>query len=394
MKKRLLTLLTSAVGIVALSACGPNTVDSEVKTYDFDGLGYVGNEYFAVKEYSYNLAVGGSKAISLESLPASYNEGLIFVSKDPSIVTVSEAGIITGVKKGFTDVEISSKDGAVSEKVKVTVSETASKEAAQSTINAINAKYNDSSYVAPKKVLRHEYSSEFYLCEGVVDHGNKSLEAMAYDSEQGYFYVDGPYLTYKVPYGQPEVSNGKWLFYTINQGLYVRMVHITSSARNYYDLNTSLYTTNDEAIKAVLDIFFVSGRSIIENCLESYSGKEDFEQFSRYSGSKFSLVGDDSLYITYDEANSGEVVDADDELNYYDIYADTVYSYTYHQESLFANNLCQALTVDMTMSYKYQDKNWERKFIRSQYYESDFEISKVQDPKNNGYKLVESIYDL
>lgn len=394
MKKRLLTLLASAVGVVSLSACGPKTVDSEVKSYDFEGLGYVENEYFAVNEYCYNLAVGGSKTIALESLPASYGEGVTYTSKDPSIVTVSETGVLTGVKKGFTDVVISSKGGEVSDKIKVTVSESASKEAAKSTIDSINAKYNDTSYVAPSKFLRREYSSESYSCEGELDHGNKSVEIMAYDVDQGYFFVEGPYMTYKVPHGQPEVSDGKWIFYTINQGLYVRMIHVTSSAKNYYDLNTASYLTYDEAIKAVLDMFFVSGRSIVEDALEGYSGKEDFSQFAGFSGSKFSLVDDNSLYITYDEANSGEVVDTDDELNYYDIYADTVYSYTYHQESLYANNLCHALTVDMTMSYKYQEKNWERKFTRSQYYEGEFETPRVQDPKNNGYKLVDSIYDL
>lgn len=394
MKKRLLTILASAVGVISLSACGPTSVNSEVKTYDFLGTGYTENEYFAVKEYCNNLAVGETKTLAVESLPASYVDGLTFTSKDPSIVSVNEAGVVTGVKKGFTDIVITSKDGSVSDKVKVAVSESVSKETAQATINSINAKYNDPSSIAPTKFLRREYNIEEYHCEGELDHGSRSVEVMAYDMDKGYFFVEGPYLTYKVPHGQPEVSNGKWLFYSINDGLYVRMIHITSSSKNYFDLNTSSYLTYDDAIKAVLDMFFVNGRSIIENALEGYYGKEDFAGFVQYSGSKFSLIDDDSIYITYDEANSGEVVEADDELNYYDIPADTVYSYTYHQESLIANNLYQALTVDMTMSYKLEGKNWERKFIRSQYYEGEFEISKVQDPKNNGYKLVDSIYDL
>lgn len=395
MKKRLLTLLTSAVGIVALSACAGNLKDlgTNVESFNFPGTGYIENDYFALKSLSYDLKVGESKAIEIETFPSSYKEEqLTFVSEDPSIVSVSEKGVLTANKLGFTNVTVSSKDGSVSSIVRAVV--TGTSDEAEETKKSIVEKYNSTDYSSPTRFVRYEYSEEFYSCEGVLDHGSKSLEAMYYDSEAGYFAVDGPYVTYKVPGGQPEVSDGKWIFYTINDGLYVRMIHITSSTKNYFDLNTSSYLTYDDAVRAVLNILFVSGEKIVNDAMEAYDGKEDFQSFASYSGTKIYGVDDKSVYVTYDEANSGEVVEADDEINYYDIPAGTIYSYVYHEEFLNSDCRTKNLIVDMTMSYKRDGKNWTRTFNRNQLFEEDFEIVKVQNPKDNGYKLVDSVYDL
>lgn len=398
MKKRLLTLLTSAVGILALSACGKNGVDDviNVSTFDINGQPQIFNDYFAQKSYVYNLAVEGSEKISLESFPASYKEkSLSFEAVDPSIASVDESGVITAHKKGYTDILIKSEDGEVDTKVRAVVSEkVGSSSDVASVISTIESNYSSIDYVAPSKFVRYEYSEEFYSCEGKEQYGSKSIEKMAYDANEGYFCVEGPYLTYKSEGGQPDISDGKWMFYSINDGLYVRMIHETSTIKSYFDLNTATYATNDEAIRAILNCFFVSGEKIINDALEDYGGKEDFDSFLSYSGTKFSSVDDSSLYINYDEANSGEVVGVDDEINYFNIPTGTVYSYTYHQEFLNSGNLVRTNITDMTMSYKLDGKNWTRRFLRNQIFDEDFEIVKVKNPKENGYKLVDSMYDL
>lgn len=396
MKNRLLTILASAVGLVALSACGSDALDeSKVENFTFPGTGYVENDYFALKSLSYNLAVGETKSIEMESFPASYSEkSLIFASKDPSIVSVSEKGVLTGVKKGFTEVTVSSSDGKVSSKVKVVVSEASSKVGVQEAINSIKAYYNDPSYVKPNKFLRYEYSEEFYYREKVQEYGSKSVEAIGYNADEGYFFVEGPYMIYRVPGGSPEVSNGKWMFYSINGGLYVRMVHITSTVKNYFDLNTAGYSTKDAAIRGILNCFFVSGEKIIDDALDDAAGKEDFESFVTLSSTKFYSVDSNSLFTCYNESNTNQVVEADDEINYFNIPTDTVYSYVYEQTNYFVDGGCALLTADMTMSYKLNEENWERSFSRSQIFEKDFPIEKIQNPKDNGYKLVDTMYDL
>ena len=48
----------------------------------------------------------------------------------------------------------------------------------------------------------------------------------------------------------------------------------------------------------------------------------------------------------------------------------------------------------MTMFYQRDGKDWTRTFLRSQLFDDDFEVVKIQNPKDNGYQAVDSIYDL
>lgn len=394
MKNRLSTLILSAVGVLALSACGKETKENvQVQDFNFPGAGYVENDYFALKSLSYNLAVGETKEMSIETFPQAYkNSSLVFTSTNPEVVTVSDAGVLTGVKKGHAEIKISSSDESVSSKVKVVVSEASTKEGVKNAIDSISASYE--SYTAPTKFTRYEYSEEFYYREGVQEYGSKSSEALAYDSVQGYFYVEGPYMTYRVPNGSPEVSNGKWLFYSINDGLFVRMIHITPTSKNYFDLNTSSYPTYDAAIRGILNCFFVSGEKIINDPIEDAGGKNDFEDFIGFSSTKFYSVDSSSLYISYDESNSNQTVEADDEINYFNIPTGTKYSYTYNQQNYFVDGGCSILSTNMTMSYKVGNENWQRRFLRSQIFDKEVKIEKVKNPKDNGYTLVDTMYDL
>lgn len=395
MNKRLLTLLTSAVGIVSLASCGPKTANIETHVYNFPGTGYQDNDYFTAKKLSYNLKVNETKQIEIESFPEQYTlNSIVFTSENESVVSVSETGVLTAHKKGYTDIFITSKDGKLSRKVRVIVSEPSAKADAQAVIDNIKSKYNSESYSPVRKFIRYEYSEEMYACEGVNQFGSKSYEALAYDMDAGYFFVEGPYVTYRTEGGAPEVSDGKWIFYQINSGQYVRMIHITENEKNFYDLNTSEYETYDEAIKGILNCFFVSGEKIVNDALENFDGKSDFNDFIGMSSTKFYSVDNESLYLSYSETGTKQVVDADDEINYFYIPTDTLYDYVYQQDFLNSKNLTRTLTADMTMSYELEGKHWTRTFNRSEIFDEDFEKIKVQNPKDNGYKEVDTMYDL
>ncbi len=395
MNKRLLTLLTGAVGIVALASCGPKSANIETHVYNFPGIGYQDNDYFSAKRLSYNLTVNETKQIEIESFPEQYTLNQIeFTSNDESIVSVSETGVLTGHKKGYTDILITSKDGKISRKVRAIVSASSAKADVQGVIDNIKNKYNSESYSHVRKCVRYEYSEEFYGCEGVQQYGSQSYEAIGYDMDAGYFFVEGPYITYRTEGGAPEVSDGKWIFYQINYGQYVRMIHITENEKNYFDLNTSAYETYDEAIKGILNCFFVSGEKIVNDALEDFDGKTDFSDFIGMSSTKFYSVDEESLLLSYSESGTKQVVDADDEINYFNIPTDTLYDYVYKQDFLNSKNLTRTLTADMTMSYELEGKHWTRSFNRSQIFDEEFEIVKVQNPKDNGYKLVDTMYDL
>ena len=391
MKKRFLTLLLSSLAAVSLSSCKGTYTE-----VDYKGAGYADNDYFALNRLLYNVGVGESKSLEIDSFPEAYAQNSIeFSSSNPSVATVDEKGVITGVALGIADVSVKAKDGSFEQKARIVVSKSSSKKGSSSIIKSITDKYNDPSYKSPTKVVRYEYSEEFYNCEGVRDHGMASFEAMGFNFETGYFFVEGPSVYYKTQHGAPEVMDGKWIFYPINQGIYTRLVHITPTAKNYYDFNTSEYESNAAIIKDIMNFFFVSGEKIVNDLMADYDGKEDFVDFSGYDSTSFYSVNNDSLFLNYKENAKDQVVGYDDEINYFDIPTDTVYSYTYEQSLINSSNRCKALDVRMKMSYKLDGKNWEREFNRSQLFDADFEEFKIpKDAKENGYQEVDSIYDL
>ena len=403
MKTKFLSLLVSAVGIVALSACAKNggtvTDDSFIpangkyEEFDFRSPGYLDNDYFALKHLIYDLFVGESKQIVIDTLPTGYaTSSLVFSSKDESVVTVDQTGKLTAVSKGIADVEVKSQDEAVSSFVRVVVSSPTTQEDSEDVITAFNNAHDELGYA--NKVLRYEYSEELYSCEGVLDHGTKSFELMGYDAAQGYFFVEGPSLYFKTPGGTPELANGKWIFYPINQGVMTRLIHITPTAKNYFDINTANYESYDRIIRDIMNFFFVSGEQIMDNLLDAYDGAEDFNDFLGYSTTQLFGVNDNSLFYKYTEARNNRVVSADDEINYYDIPADTVYNYEYQQNTIYSAGRALGLDVTLTFFYERDGKNWTREFNRSQLFESDFDTTKIQNPKDNGFQEVDSIYDL
>ena len=389
----------SAVAILSLSACAKKgsdlLPDGKYGETDFPGKGYSDRDYIALKHLLVNVNAGESKQLDVETYPTSYAlSSLEFVSKNASVATVDASGVVTGVSNGVADIEVKAKDGSFSNNVRVVVSSKSSAAGSQAVIDSINAKYNDASYKAPTKLIQYEYSVESYECEGVRDHAMESYEVMAYDAEEGYFFVEGPTAYFKTPGGAPEVKDGKWIFYPINQGIKTRLIHITSTSKNYFDINTAAYGGDyDRIIRDIMNFFFVSGEKILTNMLDNFEGKSNFKYIDNSDTNVFAV---DSSSILYElvENGSNQVVDADDEINYYDIPADTVYSYTFDEYILNQNARSRAVDIDMTMFYQRDGKDWTRTFLRSQLFDDDFEVVKIQNPKDNGYQAVDSIYDL
>ena len=355
--KKHLTLLMSAVAILSLSACAKKgsdlLPDGKYGETDFPGKGYSDRDYIALKHLLVNVKAGESKQLDVETYPTSYAlSSLEFVSKNASVATVDASGVVTGVSNGVADIEVKAKDGSFSNNVRVVVSSKSSAAGSQAVIDSINAKYNDASYKAPTKLIQYEYSVESYECEGVRDHAMESYEVMAYDAEEGYFFVEGPTAYFKTPGGAPEVKDGKWIFYPINQGIKTRLIHITSTSKNYFDINTAAYGGDyDRIIRDIMNFFFVSGEKILTNMLDNFEGKSNFKYIDNSDTNVFAV---DSSSILYElvENGSNQVVDADDEINYYDIPADTVYSYTFDEYILNQNARSRAVDIDMTMFYQ------------------------------------------
>ena len=177
MKKKLLSILATGVTMFTLCACakekdktpsedsGTTPVipkEGKYEEFSFGGQGYLDKDYFALKAHLYNLSIGETTPIALESLPTSYAaNSLEFESKDESIVSVDASGKLTAKKKGVADVEIRSKDGEVSNHIRVVVSSKSNPAGVKTAVDNINAIYNAEDYKSAKRVMRYEYDKEF-----------------------------------------------------------------------------------------------------------------------------------------------------------------------------------------------------------------------------------------
>lgn len=72
-------------------------------------------ETIQVGEFNHHLEIGQSYQLDVSVYPANAtNPGLEFYSSDPSVATVSETGVITALKHGYTDILIRPQDGGTS----------------------------------------------------------------------------------------------------------------------------------------------------------------------------------------------------------------------------------------------------------------------------------------
>lgn len=394
MKNKKLSLLVGLLATLSLTSCGGKVGDSKTESFDFSGTGYLQNDFFAIKETNASLLVGSSHQIKIESYPESYvDKSVNFKSKDESIAKVNSEGLVTGVSEGITDIIVSSDDGKISSMVHIMVGTKATGSRKSSVINNINAMYADPSHKVASKFFLREYDEETYSCEGKEDHGYYSFETMAFDYNEGYFMVQSQDLYLLTEDGSKIPSSGKWIFYTIGHAQKTRMIHITENVRSYMEINTSHYSYEDgEAICAVLDMFFASGRKIVKDMLDNVENSS-FKSYAN-SGRNVYVAGDDKIYYEISE-NDSDVVDADDEINYFDIYAGTEYTYDYIQSTIQNGDKCEALSVALNMHYLQDGKNWTRSFSRSMTFAQEFEMEKYEcDATDSGFTLADTIYDL
>lgn len=400
--KHILKVITAALSVVCLTSCG----DKVTKTSEqaFPGSGYQDSDFVAIKEFNERIALGEKGQIDLEGLPSKYLSNLTFTSKDPSVVSVSSSGELTGVGKGTTYVEVKYPDGRRLGKVNVIVTANDSTDVVD-TIANITDDYADPSYEAPTKVHELEYSYEAYYKEGKVDHSSKSIEELYYNKDGAYFMVGGDDLYTYTADGASELAGGKWIFDV--QDMNCRMMRITDTSKNYFDFNCGDYDDDNQVIYDLLDMFFVSGRKIIDDLFDNYSGKDSFEWYTPFYPSEGMYAyadGKNDLYLgmefftSRDEEDADNEVTAEDELVYFDIPAGTKYDDTTTIAYIYEGNKCNGMSIDVMMDYELDGVKWKRDFIRSELFDDEYEEEIYdgddQKMKNDGWAKVDSMYDL
>lgn len=394
--KKTFKLLTAALGVFCLASCGENVSKTNEKV--FPGSGYTDGDYVGIKDLNLYVGLGQTQQIDLDGMPKEYLKTIKFKSNNADVISVSETGEVTGLKRGIGTITVSHADGKKIGNVNVFVSDGTNKDV-DSTLSYLKSKYSDPSYSRPTKVHQEEYSYEIYTKGGNVDHSVISYEEIYFDEEDAYFMVGGDDLYTYTSTGARELNGGTWIFDV--QGMKTRMFHITDNERNYFQFNSAKYLNDVDAIYDILDMFFVSGRGIIDNLLDSYSGKDDFEYYSKgYPGDNINVYadGNNNAFMELNFYNPEEVVDTESELKYVDMYEGTVYAETDYVSYIYNGASCSGFDINVIYDYEENGIKCQRQFMRSQLYDEDYEPIKYEesdeDLKLAGWSLVTSLYEL
>lgn len=396
--KKMYKLVTAALGVFCLASCGDKI--SKTNEESFSGVGYEERDYVAIKDLNKHVVVGQKDQIAIDTLPKNFNSKIVYESKNTDVVTVSGSGEITAIAKGRTNVLVKTSEGDLIGQVNVLVSDGTDANV-EETITYISNAYNDSSYKAKTKAYKREYSYESYFQNGVTDHSYSSFEELAFDASKCYFMVSSDDIWTYTLNGGKELSSGKWIFQVQNMKL--RMVHITDNIKSFLDVNIAFERYDDPlmAMYDVLDMFFVSGKKVATDLLEDFSGKKDFAMFSSSfgkAGYEFYADGKNNLYAAEKFSRSNQVVTTEEELDYYDIPAGTVYKDTEDYKFFYDGASCSGYTVGATYDYKIGDVTWKRDFLRSCEMESDFEIEEYRAKPDvmvlQGWTKAANLYEL
>lgn len=400
MKNNLFKLITAALSVFTLASCGNSNV-AKTEEKQIPGVGYSEKDYVGIVELNKCLFVGDTDQIELDMMPQAYGSKIKFESSNKEIVDVSDKGVLTAIKEGLVTVAVKDDADKLIGKVNVIVGKD-DQDNALNTISNIKTAYLDAGYTAPKKAHKSEYSYENYIRDGVLDHGYTSYEEMYYDRSAGLFMVGGDDIMTYTRGGERELASGYWYFQVVSS-MKTRMVHITDTVKNYYDFNSADYgMAKYKVIEDILDMFFVSGKKMINDLLVDYSGKEDFLAYCDY------YTKDEGVYCYADNNNDlfmdlifedeEGVVEVEDELQYLDMYvgteyiADTAVSYVYEY------NQCVGFDIDATYDYTFEDSEWQRQFYRSIRFDNEYEPESFdftdKEMKEKGFFKVDTMFDL
>ena len=420
MKAKHIPFILGLLGALSLTGCNSKSSDNggEEKKEDIPASEQIitdttigsetklSKEYFAVSPINLNMVVGGSEQLDVLSIPSAYSgDNLKFVSSDSSIVEVDSNGLVSAKAKGLAEIEVSTSDGNGKETVYVSVNEKIANTAGAEKLKEKGAAYRDASYQKASKVWVHELVQQTYK-EGKDAFNHQAyVEDIIFDKENGYFEVYSDDIEIKKPDGSTSVSSGRWIFFVDQETFDTYLLHDTGVSKSYLEVHSQKYLGKPayQVIYDILDMFFVSGKSIVTNYLDDVDGVGVYDTddsnfidcaLNDYSNAKEAIYApnDDDLYCHLEITDSGDkaVISPAEELSI-DIPAGTSYVDVTSVDAFIKGNHVLGYDVKSVMTFTLDEVECERTFMRQQHHILDFDI---ELPDLSKYGKVDSMYDL
>ena len=320
---------------------------------------------------------------------------LQYVSKDPSIVTVDETGLLKGIKAGKTEVEVSDKNNP---ELKTVVPVTVNAECDEDDAAKISAALAAVDESGLNQLVDNEMYEKRVYKNGEMIRYDRFDQRMTMSLPDGYFRIWETDAEIKTQNGSADYTNYEWIFHT-NRFFDTYIYHTTGNLNNYLRVPTQSFM--DEGVRInpvyeILDNIFTSGREILTNAFKN-AKLSDFAEtisadYSNVINKKLGSNGDGQCVFCCDITFANETADQDDESRY-GIPFGTPMPAVQGMRYIVENNKLIGYSVHLVSDYEIDGVPYQDVYDIDHKYD-EFTAEKVYDPDRSAYTQVFDLFDL
>ena len=348
MKNKKVLFLTSLLAVATLAGCGTKTSSkaddgvptsmilpeaSEVEGYDNDNVKFP--EELLVNHRVAALMVNETLQLEATEQFGYAANNVKYEVKDATVASVSENGLITGLKAGETEIVVTDKNNPEFKRtVPVAVYGQVASADVLGITTALKAYENEHpvNEVVQRKRITRTFAKRPYVepVEGAPENDTPyTVFSADYSDEMMVFSVEDAYLRMLETDSEVRVTDGAvdfttydWIFHT-NRYYDTLVYHQQGDAKTFYAAATQDYM--DAGVRSaplydVLDNLFTVGHTFFENQLDNASFKDIADiaenDYSNVEDKKVGSIGDGSLFVHGVLTFKDSTADNDDERNY------------------------------------------------------------------------------
>lgn len=424
MKNNKVLFLTSLLAIATLAGCGTKTSSkaddgvptsmlfpeaSDVQDYDNDNVKFP--EELLVNHRVAALMVNETLQLEATEQFGYAANNVKYEVKDATVATVSENGLITGLKAGETEIVISDKNNPEFKRtVPVAVYGQVASTDVLGITSALRAYENEHpvNEIVQRKRITRTFAKRPYVepVEGEPENDTPyTVFSKDYSDEMMVFSVEDAYVRILETDSEVRVTDGAvdfttydWIFHT-NRYYDTLVYHQQGDAKTFYAAATQDYM--DAGVRSaplydVLDNLFTVGHTFFENQLEnaSFADIADIAEndYNNVEDKKVGSMGDGSLFVHGILTFKDSTADNDDERNY-GIPVGTPTPTTQDSTWIVKDNKVEAIYFYLVQEYIIDDCEYQMIMdIDIKIDELSADRSEIYVPARDGYQTVDYLF--
>ena len=322
----------------------------------------------------------------------STGKNLSYVVADPTIASVSEAGLVKGLASGETKITVTDLDNPhLSVEVPVYVNATINESRKTALVNEFKALGTEE----VTAVVNHQSYEKITYKNDVVHKYLIEDEDMVASYDDAYFRiteVDSESITDN---GSLNIAFFEWIFYT-NPFYDTIVYHQTGDIKTYSPVATQSYMEKERTVPMfeILDNLFTSGSEVFTNVFRYASLGSVASMAETEDEGDFGSMGDGSMVFTSTATWESETATQDDETRYGIPYG-TLTPTTQDMRFTIKDNKVVGVDIDIEMTYKIGSDNYREEYHIVYNYEeitSENRSQHIVVPNRKDYTLVDYLF--